>query len=149
MDDTQLTEFLNSIATMTVEKKVKLFIKTREAKAEATRQHDALDAQYKKIMETCEMLLLAEADKQGVSGFRTDWGTTYAGEVMKISIADDTAFEQFLDNLPSGENRYGFFERRVSSRQVQDYMKAHSETPPPGLNIFRERTMRIRKSADK
>lgn len=144
-----LDTFLATIPAMTVEKKVKLYVKTREAKAALMRQMEAAEAEFKAIMQACEMNLLADADKAGVTGFKTEYGTTYTGETTKISIADDTAFEGFLDALPPGANRYGFFERRVSSRQVEEYMKLAEGTPPPGLNIFRERVMRIRKAADK
>ncbi|WP_105132623.1 hypothetical protein [Burkholderia sp. BE12] len=144
MENNQLATFLASLADMPVDKLVKLYVKTRETKAAATKVFEAQDAQFKAIMETIENHLLAAADRDGVEGFRTEYGTTYAAETQKISIADDTAFETFLR---AQENPFLFFERRVSSKHVKDYMDNSGGAAPPGLNIFRERCMRIRKAS--
>jgi hypothetical protein len=145
MEDTVLKGFLATIPSMPVEKRVKLYIKTRAAKSAAQKEFDETKAQFEKIMELCENTMLKDADGQGVTGFTTPWGTTYAAETMKISIADDNAFYSFV----KGEGDLDFFERRVSSTHVQQYMEQHDGNLPPGLNIFRERVMRVRKAGDK
>lgn len=149
MPKEQLDAFIASIQSMPVEKMVKLFIKVREASAASTRIYEAEKAQFKAIMDACENHMLAAADTQGVTGFKTEVGTTFAAETAKITIADHTAFSAFLDSLPPGGDRYGFFEQRVSSRRVEEYMKQSGGTAPAGLNIFRERVMRVRKAGEK
>lgn len=146
MTPEQVKEFIATIPGMPVEKKVKLYLKMREAKAAETRLHEQKEAQFKQIMAAIENYLLADADKAGVKGFTTDFGTTYEAESVKISIADDTVFETFLREQ---DNPFLFFERRVSSTQVNNFMKLHEGAAPPGLNIFRERVMRVRKSSEK
>lgn len=148
MSDDDFKAFLAAIATMPVEKKMKLFIKTREASAAATRVYEEQKAKFKTIQETCENHMLADADKMGTTGFKTDFGTSFIAETAKITIADHGAFTQFLDALPPEADRYGFFEQRVSSRRIEDYVKV-AGTNPPGLNVFRERVMRVRKAGDK
>jgi hypothetical protein len=148
MEQEALDQFIASVALMPVEKKMKLYVKIREAKAAATKAYDQEQAQFKKIMETCENLMLGDADKQGVTGFKTEVGTSFIQEEVKIGIADHSAFTSFLDSLPPEVDRYGFFEARVSSNRVKDYIKA-TGAQPPGLNVFRERVMRIRKASDK
>lgn len=143
------TVFLESIMGMTADKLIKLYLKTREAKAQASRAYDEQEAKYKAIMQRVENALLAVADANGVEQVKTELGTAFTAEEKKISIADDTAFEAFLNTLPDDGDRYGFFERRVSSRRVEDYMKKHEGAIPPGLNVFRNRTMRVRKSSGK
>lgn len=140
--------FLASIGTMPVDKKMKLYIKAREASAAATRAYEEQKAQFKSIMDTAQNFMLADADRQGTTGFKTDAGTSFVAETAKITVADSGAFTTFLDALPPDADRYGFFEQRVSSRRVEDFIKA-TGTPPPGLNIFRERVMRVRKTGDK
>lgn len=144
MTQEQLDAFISRIGTLPTDKKVKLFIKTREAKAAATRAADLEAAQFKAIMTACENMMLAEADSVGVSGFKTDFGTTFIAETKQISIADDTAFFAFVKETGDLD----FFERRVSSRHVDEWLKTNP-TPPPGLNIFRERVMRVRKAGEK
>lgn len=149
MPKEELDAFCRTIGEMPVEKQVKLFIKMREVKAAGTRAYDAEQAQFKQIMETCENFMLSQADKLGTTGFKTDLGTTFVAETAKITIADHVAFSAFLDALPLDADRYGFFEQRVSSRRIEDYVKANDGVPPPGLNVFRERVMRVRKANEK
>jgi hypothetical protein len=145
MDQKQLEEFLTAIPAMSVEKRVKLFIKTRAAKAAAKKDHDDLEAKFNRIMAACETTMLADADKQGVSGFTTPFGTTYTAETAKYSIADDSVFYNFVRSAGDLD----FFERRVSSTHVTQYMEQNGGTLPPGLNVFRERVMRVRKAGGK
>lgn len=159
MEAPKLAEFLALIPTLPAEKMVKLFIKTRAAKAVGQKAWDAQEDEFKQIMQACENNMLALADRQGVTGFTTPFGTTYTAETSKISIADDKAFFDFVRE--SGD--LDFFERRVSSTHVNDYLKrkaAEAEqlgtpeaqaavVPPPGLNIFRQRIMRVRKAGEK
>lgn len=138
-----LDNLLQVIPTMPVEKLVKLFVKTREAKSAASREWDAKEAEYNRIMEACENQMLKAADETGVEGFKTPFGTTYTAVDVKISIADHEAFQKFVKDQDDLE----FFQARVSTKRVQEYMeKAGVETPPPGLNMFRERKMRVRKA---
>lgn len=159
MTKEELDNFIATIPELSVDKMVKLFIKVRAAKAAANKAADAVEAEFKQIMEACENYMLKAADKAGVTGFTTPFGTTYTGQTCKISIADDKAFFDFV--LKSGD--LDFFERRVSSTHVENYLKikeaeaAQLDTdearaavvPPPGLNIFRERVMRVRKAGEK
>lgn len=148
MTKDQLDAFIATIPAMAADKKMKLFVRLRETKAAHTSTYNEEQAQFKLIMETCENLLLGDADKQGVTGFKTEVGTSFIQEEVKVSIADHAVFTNFLDELPPDADRYGFFESRVSSNRVKDYIKLHG-VAPPGLNIFRERVMRVRKASDK
>lgn len=137
--------FLDLIPTLHIDKLVKLFVKTRDAKAEVSREAERKDAEFKAIMLACQNQMLKLAQEQGVTGFKTPYGTTFTAVDTKISIADDAVFFSFV----KAEGDLDFFERRVSSRHVEDYMKTHDGTAPPGLNIFRENVMRVRKAQEK
>lgn len=141
-EDQALARILAKIPTFTVEKQMKLFLQTRAAKTAATRAHDAQDAKYKLLMDACENSMLAESQRQGVKGFKTDVGTSYTSETLKVSVADADAFYNFVRSTGDLD----FFERRVSSKHVEDYMKANEGASPPGLSLFRELAMRVRKA---
>ncbi len=143
MNEAELNKFLEVIPTLPVEKLVKLFTRTRDAKAAGQKVWDAQEAEFKAIMAACESFMLKRADEDGVTGYKTPFGTTYTAETSKITIADDTAFFDFVREAGDLD----FFERRVSTTHVGNYMKAHEGLAPPGLNIFRERVMRVRKAA--
>ena len=145
MEAEALSAFLSAVPDLPTDRLVKLFIKTRGAKSAAKKIFDAQAAEFDAIMEACENNMLKRADAEGVTGFTTPFGTTYTAETKRISIADDAAFFDFVRGLGDLD----FFERRVSSTHVDTYMKAHEGISPPGLNIFRERVMRVRKAGEK
>lgn len=159
MPPAQLREALDAIATMQdeliinslsalaagcasvpIDKRVGKFVQLREARAASNKRSDKLDAAYKATLETIERSLIADAHAQGVTGFKTDHGTTYLEERVLASIADDTAFYDFVRE--SGD--LDFFERRIKSTHVKEWMAASDGAVPPGLNIFRELTMKVR-----
>jgi hypothetical protein len=146
MPQEQLAALLKKVATLNVDEKIALYLKLRQGKSAITKHLDAVEAQYKEVMVAIENHLLAAADKLDVSGFTVKGvATTYTAETKKISIADDTAF--FNHVLTTKD--LDFFERRVSSLHVDEVMKLNGGVPPPGLNIFRERVMRVRKAGEK
>ncbi|HLF66053.1 MAG TPA: hypothetical protein VI522_00395 [Gammaproteobacteria bacterium] len=145
MDELELAVFLDTINAMELDKLVKLFVKTRDAKSAAKKLFDAQESQFNQIMDRCENLMLAKADATGVTGFNTPFGTTYIAETKKISIADDSAFFAFVKS----EEDLDFFERRVSVSHVDKYMEINGGVLPPGLNLFKERVMRVRKASAK
>lgn len=141
--DPSIDALLSSIPDFPVEKLVKLFVKTREAKAAANREAEDKEKEFNRILEACENTLLKKADETGSEGFKTPFGTTFTAIDTKITIADHDAFGKFV----LAQNDLSFFQSRVSSKHVEEFMKKHeSETPPPGLNLYRTRVMRVRKA---
>lgn len=145
MEVEELNQFLTLIPTLHIDKMVKLFVKTRAAKAAAKKVFDTQESEFNAIMQACENNMLKKADADGVTGFTTPFGTTYTAETTKISIADDASFFDFV----KAQADLDFFERRVSTTHVANYAKLHDGAMPPGLNVFRERVMRVRKAGDK
>lgn len=146
LDKKVLEAFLLTIPSMPIEKRVKLFVKTREAKSVAKKAFDEQEAQFTRIMDTCQNSMLKDAQVQGVTGFNTPFGTTYKAETAKYSIADDVAYEAFLKTQ---EHPFLFFERRVAATHVGEWIEANGGVLPPGLNVFRENVMRVRKAGEK
>ena len=144
MDPEELKLFLSKIPGLSVEKKMTLYLRLRKAKSVSKKHMEAVDAEYKLVMETIENHMLADADKATVTGFTiAGIGTSYTAETKKISIADDAAFDLFVLE----QKDLNFFERRVGVKRVDAFIK-ENKVPPPGLNIFRERVMRVRKAGE-
>lgn len=137
----KLGDLAAKAAGVEVEKRVARFVKLRDARAENTRANDRIDAIYKGALEAIERSLLATANEQGVSGFRTEAGTAYVEERTLASIADDAVFFDFVRQ--SGD--LDFFERRLKVTHVKEYADANHGQFPPGLNIFRENTVKVRR----
>jgi hypothetical protein len=145
MDPEKFKQILAKIPSLTVEQKMSTYLKLRVAKSMCKKHMEAVDAEYKLMMETIENHMLADADKATVTGFTiAGVGTSYTAETKKISIADDAAFDLFVLE----QKDLTFFERRVGVKRVDAYIKEY-KVNPPGLNIFRERVMRVRKAGEK
>ena len=128
------------MANPTVDDLVLTFTRIRDARAELKREYEASDRKLSESMETVENELLRRAQEQGVDGFKTASGSTYTTETQHLSIKDDDAWVRFLKE----ENDPSYLERRPSLRRVKEYMDANDGKIPPGLNMFREKHMRVR-----
>ncbi len=138
-------EFIAGLPDLPVDKLVKRFVGLREARAAANKQADIVDAEFKETLKAVEVELLRRADHEGVNGFKTDFGTTYKDVAMSASFADEDTFYKFV--LKTGDLE--FFERRLKIAHLKEYMEKHEGQLPPGINVFREYTMRVRKANGK
>lgn len=134
-------EFLAGMSTLPVDKLVKRFVGLREARAAENKAAEEVDKEYKELLKAVENELLRRADVEGVEGFKTEFGTTYKDVNMSASFADEDTFYNFVRR--SGDLE--FFERRIKIAHLKEYMANHDGQLPPGLNVFREYTMRVRK----
>lgn len=132
----------STVAQATVDQRVARYVKLRDARAAANRDADITDKAYKEALSAIESSLIAAAQLQGVTGFKTAHGTTYLDERMLASVADENAFFSFVKE----EGDLDFFERRVKVAHVKEWQEAHDGKLPPGLNVFREVTMKVRRS---
>lgn len=137
-----LTNLAASCGDVPVDKRVARYVKLRDLRAASNKANDAVDQAYKQTLETIENTLIADAHKQGVTGFKTEAGTTYLEEKVMSSIADENAFFSFV--LEEGD--LDFFERRIKSTHINEWSKENGGKVPPGLNIFRQLTMKVRRS---
>lgn len=138
-------EFMAGIPGLPVDKLVKRFVGLREARAAANKQADQVDAEFKELLRAVEVEMLRRAEQEGVDGFKTEFGTTYKDVNMSASFADEDTFYNFVRKTGDLE----FFERRIKIAHLKEYMANHDGQLPPGINVFREYTMRVRKSNGK
>ena len=126
----------------TIEKLVSVYVKIRDKRSELKRTFEAEDEVLKSQLELIERELLARSNESGVKSFRTDMGTAYIEETTKASTADWAAFTRFVrDN-----DAFDMIERRVKVKELKDYMDSHDGALPPGVNVFRESVVRVRRA---
>jgi hypothetical protein len=125
------------------DKLVKVIVKIRDAKAEATRAYKAQMAEFDKQREQLDAELLKRLQQRGATQTKTSFGTAYIGEDLSVTIADDQVLHAFLDET---DDPYGWFQKRIKIERLREYMKEHQGGVPPGLNIFREATINVRAS---
>lgn len=127
---------------ITTDRLVTTYIKIRDCKSAESKVWEEREAKLNTDLKTIEMELLRRAQAEGVTGFKiAGIGTAYQKESIKVTIADDLVFYAFVKELGDLD----FFERRVKSTHVQEYMKANGGHLPPGINVFKEIGMGIRR----
>lgn len=135
-------KFVAALPTMPIDTLVQRYVAVREARALSNSEADKVDREFKELLKHIEVELLRRAQAEGVEGFKTSFGTTYREITMSASFADEDTFYKFVRETGDLE----FFERRIKVAHLKEWMDAHQGQLPPGLNIFREYTMRVRKA---
>lgn len=125
-----------------VDKRVAKFVQLRDQRAAATKEYEVVDKLYKETLSAIENSLIHDAQAQGVTGFKTEAGTTYMEEKLSASIADEGVFFQFVKD----QGDLDFFERRIKVTHIKEWAVNNDGRMPPGLNYFRELTMKVRRS---
>lgn len=144
----RLDKYLASLATKEPGELMTIYLQMRTAKAAVNKHAEAAEAEFKEVMQAIENRLLQKADAASVTGFKFKGiGTSYTATETKVSIADDNAFYDFV--AAQGRDGLEFFERRVVMKAVDAWMENNGGVTPPGLNLFRNRTMRVRKDSEK
>ena len=118
------------------------FRNIRDARAAAKKAWEAEDAKLeanKKLLQA-GMLKFLNATNQEASS--TEFGTFYKEEKVTPSAMDwDKVYEFIVEN-----NAWELLQKRFGINFVKDYMEAHDKEPPPGVKVFREWVVKVRKN---
>lgn len=127
---------------MKLSEAVSLYIKLRDEKAQLKAEFDAQVAPLQEKMDKLEAKLLEVLEKTGMDSVKTEFGTAYKTVRSTASIADRSAFMDFIKS----HEEWGLLEVRVSKAGVEQYRSANDDIPP-GVNLREERVVNIRRSA--
>lgn len=126
------------------EQLARVYIKIRNAKAAATAAYERQDADFKAKLKLIETTLLGFLQENNVTSVRTNDGTFYKEESIIPTGADWGAFYEWVKE----NDAFDFLERRIKKTEVKTYMDTHDGHVPPGVSVFREYVVRVRKNAD-
>lgn len=122
---------------------VKAHINIRDARSQLKKQFDEADAELKASQAKLESIMLDHLNKSGSEGVRTEFGTFYAQEEMTPSASDWNALYEWIKEHDAWEA----LERRIKRTFIKEYAEAHQGGLPPGVSVFRERIVRVRRAA--
>jgi len=112
---------------------------------------DAIEAevkdQVKEIkakMSKLEAYLKTKMDADGLTSFKSDWGTAFLTTNDYANVADWDEVVQFAKE----NDAYDLFEKRVSKNAVRGYIDLN-KTIPPGINYGTRVDVNIRRAAAK
>jgi hypothetical protein len=121
---------------------VKAHINIRDARANLKRDYDSSDKDLKEAQSKLEAALLDHLNKHGMESVRTECGTFYAQEEMTPSASDWNAVYKWIEE----NDAWDLLEKRLKKTFVKEYAEAHGGGLPPGVSVFRERVLRVRRA---
>lgn len=127
------------------DKLVKIFLKIRDARKALSAKFDAEDGALKAQLDTISVELKRRCLNAGDTGFKTEFGTVFITETLKVSCGDWAMFGEWLKT----QDPLVYMESRVKSTAIKEYMDAHNGELPPGISIFKESEARVRTPAKK
>jgi hypothetical protein len=117
------------------------YVNLRDARAKLREDYDKSDADLKSAQTRLEGVMLDHLNKHGMNTVATDAGTFYRQEEIKPNCADWTGlFDWIKDN-----DAWDVLERRVKKTFIKEYMEAHDGALPPGISVFKEYVVRVRR----
>lgn len=119
---------------------VGVYVKMRAKVAELNDEYKDRINTIKQQMTQVETELLRRLHERGATQTKTDKGTAFIGEDVSITIADENQYAAFV--LAQGDTSY--YQKRAKVERVKEYMGANNGMLPPGLSIFREKTINVR-----
>jgi hypothetical protein len=120
----------------------KAHINIRDARTALRKQYEEADADLKKSQEKLESVMLDHLNRHGMDSVRTEAGTFYRQEEITPSAADWNALYDWIKD----NDAWDALERRIKRTFVKEYQEAHNGGLPPGISVFREYVVRVRRS---
>lgn len=126
----------------TAEKLVKAYVKMRDYRAQLKAQYEEQDNTVKEQMELVEAQLLDMCKTTGADSLRTKYGTASRTVQTRYWTSDWEAMHKFIME----HNAPDLLERRISQRQMQEFIKENPDAMPVGLNVDNRYTVSVRRS---
>ena len=124
-----------------IEENVEKYLKVRDIRKRVKDEAKEKMKKCDELMARLENALNAEMTGMGADSVKTPHGTAYFSSRYRASGEDWLAIERFCLE----HNRLDFFERRISSTVVKEFVETTGELPP-GIRAEITRTVNIRKS---
>lgn len=125
-----------------VNRLTKAYIKLRDARSELKKDWEKEDTKFKEKLEKIEGALLKFLNETQQNSSKTDAGIVYRQEEITPTGADWDAFYGWV----AKNNAFDALERRIKKTFIREYMDAHDGGIPPGVSVYREFVVRVRRS---
>ena len=123
-----------------IENVVRTYIAKRDNLRALKAANESAEGAIKAELEKMEAWLMREADRAGVEGFKTPYGTVYETTQLAASVED---WDQVLDFVRE-KGEYALLTRGVNKTVVKDLI-ARNGVAPPGIRYVETRGVSVRK----
>lgn len=127
--------------TATTEELIAAYVKIRDKRSEKKKAFEAEDEALKAHLEKLEGHLMLRLQEAGSDSFKTSAGTAYTQVEVQYSCADWTGFWAWI----AESGRLDMLEKRVGKKAAMEF-EEETGTPPPFLNVSRERKVVVRRA---
>lgn len=110
---------------------IRQFIALRDTVDKLTLEFEASLEPYKTAMLTIEGLVTDEINRLGGQAIKTEHGTAYRSTTLQTKVADRDVWFDFIWQ----HNARQFLTTNVNKEAVRDWLEAHEQQGPPGLDI--------------
>lgn len=131
-------------ATPNIGDVIRTYMKLRDQKAAIEAELKERVADLKGKMEKLEAYLKTQMDAQGLTSFKSEYGTAFLTTTDYANVADWDAVLNFIRE----NDAYDMLEKRVSKIAVRGYIEAN-KVVPPGINYGTKLEVNIRKPGAK
>jgi hypothetical protein len=119
---------------------IRTYMKLRDQKAAVEGEVKERVATLKAKMEKLEAYLKTQMDAQGLTSFKSDYGTAFLTTTDYANVGDWDAVLNFI----RGNDAFDMLEKRVSKIAVRGYIEANKAVPP-GITYGTKLEVNIRK----
>jgi len=119
---------------------IRTYMKLRDQKAAVEGEVKERVATLKSKMEKLEAYLKTQMDAQGLTSFKSDYGTAFLTTTDYANVGDWDAVLNFI----RGNDAFDMLEKRVSKIAVRGYIEANKAVPP-GITYGTKLEVNIRK----
>ena len=125
-----------------IEKVVSIFVKIRDARRKAASEHETADRKLADQMETLEQYLLGRLRTMGAKSVATSYGTVFQTTKVRPQANNWDLFYAWV----AENNAFEALEKRITKQFIVTYMENNDGDLPPGVSVYRQHEVTIRKS---
>jgi hypothetical protein len=125
-----------------VDQLVAVYIKIRDARDEARRAADRVDADFEEQLDTLNREILEICRATGADSIKTSHGTAIRTVKSRYWTNDWEKFYDFMfeNNVPE------LLEKRIHQTNIKQFLEENPDLLPLGLNVDSEHSITVRRS---
>lgn len=126
-----------------VAKAARVYLKIDDVRKERQAAHDEEDQKLKDQQEQIKAHLLKFLNETNQKSSNTADGLVYWEEVVTPTAADWGAFYEWIKE----HDAFDFLHKRITATEITAYMEQNEGAIPPGVSVFRQRVVRVRRNS--
>jgi hypothetical protein len=130
------------MSDITVDQIVEVYIKIRDARDEARKEADKIEADFASQLDVLEQQMLDVCKTTGATSLKTPHGTVMQSVKKRYWTNDWEKFYAFMfeHNIPE------LLERRIHQTNIKQFLEENPDMLPLGLNVEAEHSITVRRS---